>query len=188
MSDVTFLNWAQLEAGLDHVRLSPKDYGPVEMIVIRPQPLARRLVAQADVNADVGVVGDCWAAKPSSATGKPNPEAQVTLMNSRFAQHIAGTRERMPLAGDQLYVDFDLSEDNVPPGTQLRIGSALLEVSATPHNGCKKFLERFGPDGMPFVNSPEGKRLHLRGINCKVIEAGTLSVGDKVTKVPGTPA
>jgi MOSC domain-containing protein YiiM len=117
--------------------------------------------------------------------GSANPDAQITLMNARAAQLVAQDVERWPLAGDQLYVDFDLSEENIPPGTRLAIGDAVVEVSALPHNGCKKFVARFGLDAMKFVNSPVGKQLHLRGINAKVVQSGAIRVGDSVKKVNG---
>jgi MOSC domain-containing protein YiiM len=104
-------------------------------------------------------------------------------MNARCIELLAQSEERWALAGDQLYVDFDLSEENIPTGTRLKIGSAIIEVSAEPHSGCKKFSARFGVEAMKFVNSPEGKRLHLRGINTKVIQAGTIRVGDIVRKI-----
>ena len=104
-------------------------------------------------------------------------------MNARCAALLAQREERWALAGDQLFVDFDLSEDNIPPGTRLGVGSAILEVSAEPHSGCKKFSARFGGEAMKFVNSPEGKRLHLRGINAMVIQAGAIRVGDIISKI-----
>jgi MOSC domain-containing protein YiiM len=110
---------------------------------------------------------------------------QVTLMNARAVNLIARSRERWGLAGDQLFVDFDLSEDNVPPGTRLVIGGAEIEVSKHPHTGCKKFLARFGQDALEFVNSPEGRRMHLRGINAKIVRGGVVKVGDGVRKAEG---
>ena len=91
---------------------------------------------------------------------------------------MAQDRSRWHLAGDQLYVDLDLSEANLPPGTRLSIGSAVIEVTAEPHTGCSKFVERFGLDAMKFVNSRERKDLHLRGINARVVRPGVLRVGD----------
>ena len=104
-------------------------------------------------------------------------------MSSRAAALVAGDRERWPLAGDQLYVDLDLSDENLPPGTRLALGSAVLEVTDEPHTGCKKFTARFGLDAMVFVNSPVGRALNLRGINARVVESGTVRVGDAVTKL-----
>ena len=108
---------------------------------------------------------------------------QLNVMNARVIALLAQGKDRWALAGDQLFVDFDLSEANVPPGTRLAIGSTMIEVTAPPHLGCKKFSARFGPDAMKFVNSPEGKALHLRGINAKVIQPGVIRAGDVVKKV-----
>jgi hypothetical protein len=131
-----------------------------------------------------GLVGDNWRTRGELATPRriPNPDTQLTLMNARAAQLIAGSRERWPLAGDQLYVDLDLSPANLPAGTRLAIGSALVEVTAEPHTGCKQFVGHFGMEAMLFVNSPEGKALCLRGINTRVVRAGAVRVGDRVAK------
>ncbi|MBX2996887.1 MAG: hypothetical protein KF893_00140 [Caldilineaceae bacterium] len=132
-----------------------------------------------------GLVGDNWKARGSSSTddGSAHPEMQLNLMNARAAALVAQDKSRWPLAGDQLFVDLDLSEKNVPPGTRLAIGSAILEVTPIPHNGCKKFVARFGMDAMKFVNSPVGKDLHLRGINAKVVQPGVIRTGDIVKKI-----
>jgi MOSC domain-containing protein YiiM len=106
----------------------------------------------------------------------------LNIMNARAVALIAQDRTRWPLAGDQLFVDLDLSDDNLPPGSQIEIGTALIEVSAKPHTGCGKFVERFGVDAQKFVNSPLGRQLHLRGINARVIRAGAVRVGDRAVK------
>jgi MOSC domain-containing protein YiiM len=142
-------------------------------------------VNEAELNLEEGLVGDTWKTRGSKATpdGSANINAQITLMNMRAIALLAQDEARWALAGDQLFVDFDLSEANIPAGTRLAIGSAILEVSATPHTGCAKFSERFGKDALKFVNSPEGKQLHLRGINARVVQAGEIQVGDMVKKV-----
>lgn len=178
----------ELEAGLDHIRQAPKDHGTLKMIVRRPVEDEREVLNEGQLDLQDGLVGDTWNARISSHStdGKPHLYAQITVMNARATQLLAQSEDRWPLAGDQLYVDFDLSDENLPPGTQLGIGSAILEVSAEPHSGCKKFSSRFGVEAMKFVNSPEGKRLHLRGINTKVIQAGMIHAGDVVKKIDGT--
>lgn len=105
---------------------------------------------------------------------------QLNLMNIRFAELIAGSRERVALAGDQLFVDLDLSRENLPIGSRLSIGTAVIELTAIPHLGCKKFLERFGLDAMKFANSDFGRLHNLRGVNAKVIKTGEISVGDTI--------
>jgi hypothetical protein len=174
-----------LEAGVDGVRLSPQDVGVVELIVSRPENLERALVTEAQIDETIGLVGDNWFTRGSSSTPDraPNPDAQITLMNSRAAALIAGDRDRWPLAGDQLYVDFDISGTNAPAGTRLQIGTAVVEVTTKPHTGCKKFSARFGSEAWRFVNSPVGRELNLRGINTRVITAGTVHPGDQVVKL-----
>ncbi len=174
----------ELEAGLETIRQSPQDNGVLEMIVIRPSTDERTVLHEGELDTAVGLVGDNWQARGSrhSADGSALPEAQLTLMNSRTAALVAQGRDRWPLAGDQLYVDFDLSEENLPPGTRLTIGEAVVEVTALPHNGCKKFRDRFGMDALKFVSTAVGKQLHLRGIYTKVIQPGTIQVGDPIIK------
>jgi len=103
-------------------------------------------------------------------------------MNARAAALVAGSRERWPLAGDQLYVDLDLGLANLPPGTRLYVGSAVIQVTAEPHRGCGKFSRRFGVDAMRWVNSAVGRELNLRGINARIVRPGTVRPGDPIRK------
>ena len=175
----------ELEEGMEHIRQSPKDDGVLKMIVRRPNVDERELVEECELDLEQGLAGDSWKVRGSSHTpdGSANVNAQLTIMNARVIALLAQDEARWPLAGDQLYIDMDLSDDNIPPGTRLALGSAVIEVSAQPHSGCKKFSSRFGMDAIKFVNSPEGKQLHLRGINTKVIQAGTIRVGDTLKKI-----
>jgi hypothetical protein len=185
MADAKHLTMAELEAGLAEIHRSPKDGGVWELIVRRPQSNEREILKEAELNRTEGLVGDNWKSRGSSHTpnGSADPEMQLTVMNSRVIALVAGDKERWPLAGDQLFVDIDLSTENLPPGTQLRIGAAVIEVTEPPHTGCKKFMARFGLDALKFVNSQEGKQLHLRGINAKVVGPGTVRAGDVAKKV-----
>jgi hypothetical protein len=185
IADVKHLTTEELEAGLDEIRRAPKEEGRLEMIVRRPKTEQREVLDEGQLDPDEGLVGDNWKARGSGQTadGSAHPEMQLNIMNARAAALVAQDKSRWPLAGDQLFVDLDLSEENVPPGTRLAIGSAILEVTPVPHNGCKKFVARFGLDAMKFVNSPVGKELHLRGINAKVVQPGTIRVGDTVKKL-----
>jgi hypothetical protein len=169
---------------LDEIRRSPKDHGVVELIVRRPGAGERETPVEAELDVDHGVVGDSWKVRGSAMTpdGSAHPDMQLNIMNSRAAALVAHTKDRWQLAGDQLYVDLDLSGANLPPGTRLTLGSAVIEVTAQPHTGCPKFRSRFGVDAMKFVNSPVGKELRLRGINAKVVRSGRIRVGDIVRK------
>jgi MOSC domain-containing protein len=184
MLNVQYLSMTELEAGMDHIRQSPRDQGTLRMIVRRPNVDEREVLQEGELNPSEGLLGDTWNVRVNkhAIDGIPNSNKQITIMNARSIALLAQSEEQWPLAGDQLYVDLDLSDDNLPPGTQLAIGSALLEVSPDPHTGCQKFSSRFGVEALKFVNSPEGKRLHLRGINTKVIQAGIIRVGDVVKK------
>jgi MOSC domain-containing protein YiiM len=176
----------RLEESLDHIRDAPVDGGTVELIVRRPAVDEREVMTEARLDIRGGLEGDTWRVRGSSRTsdGGPDPEAQLTLVNARVAAAIAGERERWPLAGDQLFVDLDLSLANLPPGSRVQIGSAVIEFSATPHTGCAKFSARYGVDALKFVNSPTGRDLRLRGANCRVVVAGTVRPGDAIRKLP----
>ncbi len=185
MDAVTKRSTEQLLAGLDHVRAAPIGQGRLEMIVRRPALDEREVLESAELDLDVGLVGDTWRHRRSTRTadGSPHPGMQVTLMNARAVALIAGSRANWPLAGDQLYVDLHLGSEELPPGTQLQLGGAVVEVTDQPHRGCAKFTRRFGLDAMRLVNSDAGVRLNLRGINAKVVQPGRIAVGDAVTTV-----
>lgn len=185
MLETIHLSLSELEKGLDHIRRSPKNEGRVMLIVERPDVDEREALAECQLDPIEGLVGDSWKARGSKHTtdGSANPNVQITIMNSRAVALLAQEETRWPLAGDQFYIDMDLSEENIPPGTRLALGTAVIEVSLEPHTGCKKFAMCYGTDATKFVNSREGKRLHLRGINAKIVQAGKVRVGDTVKKM-----
>ena len=174
-----------LTAGLDEVRRSPATTGVLELIVRRPRTDVREVVEVAELDVAEGLVGDGWQARGSTNTedGSAELERQLTLANARLMALVAREKRHWPPAGDQLYVDFDLSADNVPAGTRLSIGDAVIEVTATPHTGCKKYASRYGLDALKFISTPLGKHLRLRGMYAKVVRSGTIRAGDAVAKL-----
>jgi MOSC domain-containing protein YiiM len=169
----------QLLAGLDHVRAAPADRGTLELVVRRPAENEREVLAEAQLDTEVGLVGDRWHVGAS-----PINDAQLTLINARLAQLVARERERWALAGDQLYVDLDISLDNLPAGTRLAVGEeAVIELTEIPHTGCAKFRARFGTEALKFVNKSPGRELRLRGANARVVVAGTVRPGDAIVKL-----
>ena len=177
-------NREELLKGLEHIRQSPKDRGVLHMIVRRPAENQREVLNEGKLDLKYGLKGDNWIERSSSRTGdgSAHPDMQINIMNSRVIDLLAGLRDRWQLAGDQLYMDLDLSLKNLPPGTELQIGEARLMVTEQPHTGCKKFVERFGLDAMKFVNDKEYRHLNLRGINAKVIKPGLIRTHDTVLK------
>jgi len=182
---IAHLTTSQLQVGLAMIRRAPRDNGVLEMIVRRPAVRAREVIDEGELDVAEGLVGDNWRQRSSNRTpdGSPHPDMQLNVISSRVAALVAQVKERWQLAGDQLYVDLDLSAANLPPGTQLVIGSAVIEVTNQPHTGCAKFVERFGVDAMKFVNSPLGRELNLRGINARVVKPGRIRVGDRLVKL-----
>ena len=185
MKTVTHLSKEQLEAGLDQILQSPKDEGILELIVVRPAEGERQVLEVGELNEVEGLIGDNWNVRPSTSTpdNSPHPEKQLNIMNSRSVALIAQDKDRWQLAGDQLYIDLDLSDENLPAGSRIKIGTAIIEITPPPHNGCKKFVERFGLDAMKFVNSEIGKKHHLRGVCAKVVQSGTIKTGDIVYRL-----
>lgn len=184
-AEIKHLSTPDLEAGLENIRKSPKDQSVLDMIVSRPEEDAREVMELADLDVAVGLVGDTWQDRPStrSGDGKAHPDMQITLMNSRVADLVAQNKDRWQLAGDQLFADLDLSVENMPVGTRISVGGAILEATDQPHTGCKKFAARFGVDALKLISSPTGKDLRLRGINLKVVQSGEIKPGDPVKKL-----
>ena len=182
------LSLDELNAGLDAVRAAPREAGVVELIARRPGVDRREVVEEAELDLGVGLVGDNWKPRGSSSSpdGTAKIDAQLTLMNARSARLVCGEREDWPIAGDQFYVDLDLSDANCPAGTRLAIGTAVVEVTALPHTGCAKFARRFGKDALRFVNSEQGRALNLRGVNARVVAPGVVRSGDAVRRLDGS--
>ncbi|BCJ57003.1 hypothetical protein Jiend_04250 [Micromonospora endophytica] len=178
----------EIMAGLHLVQRSPRDVGTLALAVRRPAVGDREVLSQAELDPDAGLIGDSWSERPSSRTPdrSPHPDMQLNVINSRFVELIAGPdRDAWALAGDQLYLDLDLSVDALPAGTRLAIGDrAVIEVTDQPHTGCAKFAARFGRDAHKIVWTEEGKRLRLRGLNARVLVGATIKTGDTVRQLP----
>lgn len=185
MTTARQLSTEELEQGLDNILQSPKDSGVLELIVRRPAVEEREIIAEGTLDRDQGLVGDNWLSRGNRhmPDGAADPEMQINIMNARVVALVADDPDRRHLAGDQLYLDMDLSPDNLPPGTRLAIGDAIIEVTEPPHTGCKKFAARFGKDAVVFVNAGMGKKLNFRGINAKVVQSGGIKTGDVARKL-----
>ncbi len=175
------LSLEALEEGLQHIQAAPKDQGSVDMIIRRPQENEREVLEVGDFDLLEGLVGDRW--KAPMKNGEPALGRQLNIMGTRAIALIAQSEDRWPLAGDQLFIDLDLSYENLPPGTQLKMGEVIIEVTDKLHAGCKKFSARFGEDAHVFVNSAHGKKHNLRGICAKMVQAGNVRVGDLIRKL-----
>lgn len=185
MTTARQLTTSELEQGLAHILASPSDEGLLELIVRRPAVNRRETVNAGQLDTEQGLLGDNWLARGSGGMtdGSAHPEMQLNIMNARTVALVAADRGRWELAGDQLYIDLDLTAENLPLGTRLAIGDAVIEVTEPPHTGCKKFAERFGTDATVFVNSGLGRKLNLRGICAKVTQSGAIKVGDVARKI-----
>lgn len=179
----------ELEAGLARVMEAPPDEGRVRLVVRRPGRGEREILAEGEIDLEVGLVGDGWIDRPSKQTGRPEPFAQVTIMSARYAELIAGADPAgWAQAGDQLYLDLDISVANLPPGTHIAVGDAVLEIQAEPHTGCAMFSSRFGLDALRLTTTEQGRQLRLRGANTAVVTPGTVRPGDVARKLVGTLA
>ena len=167
----------ELEARWEQTEKSPQDMGTVEMIVRRPKPEQREELERATFTAEAGLAGDDWLRRSA------DPEAQITMMNSRLIHLLAGDKSRWAEAGDQLFVDLDISQDNLPPGTQLQIGEVVMEVSQLPHTGCTKFARRFGGAARKWIMSEVGEQERRRGVYTRVIQDGQIKLGDRIKKL-----
>ena len=178
-------DYSTIEKGFDIVKESPSIKGTVQLIVRRPEQNQREELEEGQLDVKTGLVGDNWATRGSSMTpdGNAHPEMQINIMNSRMIRLITQDKSDWKMAGDQLFVDLDLSKSNLPPGTRLSIGDATLEVTSVPHTGCKKFAERFGRDALKFISTKEGREMQLRGINARVIQSGKVKLGDTISKI-----
>jgi MOSC domain-containing protein YiiM len=177
---------AELTAQIDHLRAAPAAVGTLELVVRRPAPGEREVLDEGVLDEADGLVGDNWLSRATSRAIESGRhlDAQINVMSARMVALLADTHDEHALAGDQLYLDLDISLANLPAGSRLAIGdSAVIEVTAKPHNGCAKFTARFGADAMHFVNSEVGQELRLRGFNARVVTSGTVRPGDKVTKL-----
>ncbi len=185
MTAFQYLTMAELAAGLDDIRRSPKDAGRLELIVRRPEVEERETLLEGELDLEQGLVGDNWKRRGSSRMpdGSAHPDMQLNIMNARVIALLAQDAGRWQLAGDQLFLDLDLSVDNLPPGTQLALGSAIIAITDQPHRGCAKFSARFGPDALKFVNSAVGRELNLRGVNARVVRPGRIRMGDVASKI-----
>src|SRR5437016_10285050 len=182
------LTTAELEAGLDEIRRAPRDEGTLELIVRRPEVDEREVLDAGELSLELGLVGDGWITRGSSRTpdGSSHPDMQLNIMNSRVTALVAQHKDRWQLAGDQLYLDMDLSEDNLPAGTRFAIGAAVIEVSPQPHLGCRKFVSRSGLAAMQFVISGLGGQRRRGGIKPGVVSAAVIRVGEVVGRFAGS--
>lgn len=173
---------SELEAGIDRIMDAPADLGVLSLIVRRPSEGEREVLEVGQLDLADGLLGDSWKLRTATIEGEPDPYNQINVMSARAISLIAGEPDRWQLAGDQLYLDFDISADNIPSGSRIAIGETVIEVSEAPHTGCQKFSQRFGVDALRFVNSEAGRKLRLRGFNARVIVPGTIRTGDAVRK------
>lgn len=181
---------AELVGQLELLRTAPTELGRLSLVVRRPAAREREVLTAAELDLEAGLVGDNWLDRATSravAEGR-HLEAQLTVMSARMIGLLADDDQDRALAGDQLYVDLDLSHANLPTGSRLAIGDpedggSVIEVNAKPHNGCKKFLARFGEEATAFVNSEVGRELRLRGLNARVVTPGTIRPGDPIRKL-----
>ncbi len=157
---------------------APRDRGEIAALFARPGSNERTPIEKANLTAAGGMPGDRWS-RPREGKPDPRPDKMLATMQAGVARMIANGQP-LGLFGDNLYLDLDLSAANLPAGTRLRAGGAVLEVTPEPHNGCLKFKARVGADALRLVSRKEDRHRNLRGIYLKVIEDGLVAAGDPV--------
>jgi MOSC domain-containing protein YiiM len=175
----------QLQAGMASVLDAPKDEGVVRLVVRRPARGQREILAEGQLDTERGLVGDDWVDRPGMNRETPSPYAQVTVMNARAAELVSGEAqpEAWAQCGDQLYIDLDISEANLPAGTRIAVGEAVLELQAEPHTGCVQFRGWWGPEALRHISTEEGRALRMRGANTRVVQSGAVRPGDDARKI-----
>lgn len=174
----------EIEQGMGAVIAAPKDAGPVRLLVRRPARGEREVMEEAELDLELGLVGDDWVNRAGLGSDGPNRFAQLTIMNAAYAELIAGPRpEDWAPAGDQIYLDLDISKTNLPPGARLSVGEAVLEIAAEPHTGCVQFSARFGSEALKATNNERGRELRLRGANAMVVQPGVVRTGDQARRI-----
>ena len=170
-----FRTLSDLQRELHEMPPSPTDEGRVALIVRRVAAGGRREILDAvELTSDAGVPGDAWERRPQK-----DPDMQIAVMQIDVARLIANGQP-VTLFGDNLFVDLDLRTSNLPPGTRVKIGDALLEITPHPHNGCRKFQSRFGPEALQFVAGKDLRHRNLRGIYMRVAQRGVVRAGDSI--------
>jgi len=175
-----FVTTDEINSNLSFILSSPKDVGKIESIIVRRRKNERELRKEVFLSPEKGVEGDRWY---DLSKGKPDPRRQLTIINSRLIKLLAQSVERMQLAGDNLIIDLDISDANLPVGQRLTIGKVMVEITDVPHTGCSRFAERYGNDAVEFINAPERSSLRLRGVYAKFLNSGLIHVGDIIKKI-----
>ena len=165
------LSSADLDARLRALPGAPKDAGRLALIVCRSSEGVRETPERVHLSAEEGVPGDGWGRRTPR-----RPEAQLAVMRRDVAELIANGQP-LTTFGDNLFVELDISAANLPVGSRLRMGGAIVEVTPLPHDGCGKFKGRFGSDALRFVNAKPTRDQNLRGIYWRVVESGEVAVG-----------
>ena len=175
------LTMDELESAWQAATAAPRERGSVRLICIRKAGGHHETPHEAEIAPGIGLVGDRWSEREPGRD--PDGYSGVTLINATVAELIAAGHQPLDAAGDNLHVDLDIAVDALPAGTRLRVGSALLRISEQPHTGCSTFSGKFGLDALKWVSTPDGRRRRLRGVNCSVLEGGSVRVGDPIVVI-----
>jgi MOSC domain-containing protein YiiM len=168
----------QLEAAWTSEPPAPRDDGSVRLICVRKGGGIHETPGEIEITAHHGLQGDRWSQRDPHAD--PDGATAVTLMNVFVAELVGDGEQPLDAAGDNLLIDLDIGTDALPPGSRLTIGEAVLRVSEQPHTGCSTFRDKFGLDALRWVSTPDGRARRLRGVNCSVVRAGIVRVGDPI--------
>ncbi|MEF3048329.1 MOSC domain-containing protein [Pseudotabrizicola sp. L79] len=176
---------AELMAALPQVLAAPKTDARIDGLCFRPAFNQRQFPDSLTLTRDQGVPGERWLTAPwmKLPDGSPDPRIQVSILPLRVMDLVWRDREGQPHPGDTIVADLDMSEANLPAGTLLQAGTAVVRVSDAFNDACVKWKVRYGKDAKDWVKAPGHPPLRLRGVLCSVEQDGIVRLGDRLRKL-----
>ncbi|MFT5632095.1 MAG: hypothetical protein ACI9HB_003282 [Gammaproteobacteria bacterium] len=176
---------AECEDALSTILAAPKSGAIVEQLCLRPGFSERSFPELLELTVAGGIIGERWTKAPwlTLSDGTPDPRIQVSILSKRVMDLCWRDRENTHHPGDTMIVDMDLGVENLPNGTRLGIGSAVVEVSDKFNTACIKWQGRYGAESLRWLNLRKNRDYRLRGILCRIVQDGVVRLGDELARV-----